>query len=615
MDDGDGDLFGNPLTKRPTWMDWATGGNQESVESGDDHNGSSHNRSVESQSANLTPPSSTNPTSPPDYHCSMSESPSSWHTPFQKARPGLITVIRCALAANTQLCIVLICFCCSYAYIVSMSKVYNEHDIWQACLVRTGQFEQKTDLSFVQAAAALGLQVVVYSFASMGLSLHALQHPALLPSTIPMVIYDLLAMLSFFSLQHIIPWPTQLEATAITMTKYVHSGMYKDLAMGAGICDSAYRFNQVYVLLIYSCAGLVTVVLLAVVWASHLHSKTAPSMARFGPSLKATAWPVFLSRVALAGYVVQLVAKNASASLAVDTFQTTLAPTYFPAAVASLDPTTICLVLTSMAVKRGTLARSSSAFRLGACAGVVYLATTWPGMVGAFSAIVQYELFTYHGCQTFFEGQVAWGQPDESEANRFCSYTRASFIGEAMIFVAMHAQVIACVLCFSSNRKRDLGAFNLSAPSNAQDLLFNRKPGDENYFRSSSNGSGYSGSKLSSSSHLPVSASDNAAHKSSATDSSAGQWNDTEGIEVNTGNGGVLSRVFSWGGSAATPEAASSTGGGDATNSSSATIPFPARAFTYDSAHRSSSHARMSYTRGSSKRNSAAQNRLLTGFE
>ena len=616
-DDEDGDVFGNPLTKRPTWMDWATGGGQESVESGGDNNGSSQNRSVDSRSALSSPPSSTNLSNPPAYSRARLESPSSWHTPFQKARPGLITIIRCALTANTQICTVLICFCCMYAYIVSMSKVYNGHDIWQACLVRTGQFEQKTDLSFVQAAAALGLQVVVYSFAAMGVSLHALQHPALLPSTLPMVIYDLLAMLSFFSLQHIIPWPTQLEATAITMTKYVHRGMYSDLAMGAGVCDSAYRYNQVYVLLIYSCAGLVTVVLVVVAWASHLHGKTAPSMARFGPALKATAWPVFLSRVALAGYIVQLAAKNASASLAVDTFQSTIAPTYFPAAVASLDPTTICLVLTSMAVKRGTLARSSSAFRLGACAAVVYLATTWPGMVGAVSAIVQYDLFTYHGCQTFFEGQVAWGQPDESQANRFCSYTRASFIGEALIFVAMHAQVVACVLCFSSNRKRDLGAFNLSAPRNAQDLLFNRKPGDEDYFRNSSlDESGYGANKakdLKPSSCTRTHAKDSATlNDPSSRNSSADLGKESDGIEVSSNNGGVLSRVFSWGGSAATPEATSGTGGDP--DASPATIPFPARAFTFDSAQRSSTHARKSYVRGGA-RNSVAEERLLTGFE
>ena len=48
-------------------------------------------------------------------------------------------------------------------------------------------------------------------------------------------------------------------------------------------------------------------------------------------------------------------------------------------------------------------------------------------------------------------------------------------MGEMVIFAAMHAQVVACVLCFASNRKRDLGAFNLAAPSNTQDLLFNQK--------------------------------------------------------------------------------------------------------------------------------------------
>ena len=50
------------------------------------------------------------------------------------------------------------------------------------------------------------------------------------------------------------------------------------------------------------------------------------------------------------GYVVSLVGKAMSSSMAITTFQDTLAPTYYPAATTSLDPTTIFLVLSSMAV-------------------------------------------------------------------------------------------------------------------------------------------------------------------------------------------------------------------------------------------------------------------------
>lgn len=36
--------------------------------------------------------------------------------------------------------------------------------------------------------------------------------------------------------------------------------------------------------------------------------------------------------------------------------------------------------------------------------------------------------------------QVSWGLPDAHDADLFCAYSRASFIGELIIFVAMHAQ-------------------------------------------------------------------------------------------------------------------------------------------------------------------------------
>ena len=40
----------------------------------------------------------------------------------------------------------------------------------------------------------------------------------LLRATIPMVLYNIMCIISYYSLQHIIPWPTQLEATLVSMS-------------------------------------------------------------------------------------------------------------------------------------------------------------------------------------------------------------------------------------------------------------------------------------------------------------------------------------------------------------------------------------------------------------
>ena len=105
--------------------------------------------------------------------------------------------------------------------------------------MRVGRFEREKDLSFVSAATGYGCQVAVYSTAAVIIVTHALHHTALLPSTLPMVIYQILCILAFFSLQHIIPWPPQLEATLVSMSKYVHPGMYDSLRMGA-TCDGEF---------------------------------------------------------------------------------------------------------------------------------------------------------------------------------------------------------------------------------------------------------------------------------------------------------------------------------------------------------------------------------------
>ena len=90
---------------------------------------------------------------------------------------------------------------------------------------------------------------------------------------------------------------------------------------------------------------------------------------------------------------------------------------------------------------RGSLARSSSAFRLGAGAAVVFLATIWPSFVSSTAVVWRYKLFTGHGCRSFFEGQLAWGDPNSAEASTFCNATRISFAGTCLIFLCMHCQV------------------------------------------------------------------------------------------------------------------------------------------------------------------------------
>ena len=339
-------------------------------------------------------------------------------------------------------------------------------------VVRVGGMEQQTDLSFISAAAGYGCQVAVYSTASIIIVSHALHHTALLPSTVPMVVYQVLCILSYFSLQHVIPWPTELEATLVSMTIYVRPSMYDGLHMGA-TCDGAYKFNLAYLILNFASLVLVILVLSIAIYADVLRRKTLPAArVGFAMKLKLAKWPQLISQLTVAGYIVSLVGKTMCASMAINTFQSTIASTFYPGAQTSLDPTTIFLVLTSMAVIRGSLASSSSAFRLGAGSSVVFVATLWPSFVSACAVVVKYELFTEHGCQKFFEGQLAWGVPDKRQSRVFCTATRTSFVGTCIIFLCMHAQVIACIACFSANRKKNLGDLGLAPPPNAHDMIY-----------------------------------------------------------------------------------------------------------------------------------------------
>ena len=86
---------------------------------------------------------------------------------------------------------------------------------------------------------------------------------------------------------------------------------------------------------------------------------------------------------------------------------------------------TIFLVVTNMAVVRGSVFRSSSAFRVGCGTALLYSATLWPGMVSAVTLFWKYNLFTADGCRTFIGGTKAqWGFPDDHELLNYCQATQ-----------------------------------------------------------------------------------------------------------------------------------------------------------------------------------------------
>ena len=52
---------------------------------------------------------------------------------------------------------------------------------------------------------------MAYSNFAIAFGYQALNYAALIPSSIPMVLYNILVIVSYYSLSHIIPWPNQLE--------------------------------------------------------------------------------------------------------------------------------------------------------------------------------------------------------------------------------------------------------------------------------------------------------------------------------------------------------------------------------------------------------------------
>lgn len=249
----------------------------------------------------------------------------------------------------------------------------------------------------LEALGYIGFQAVIFSIVAHGALNRALRHPSWLPATLALMIWCIFAILTYYTINPIIPIPAQTNATSLIFMMYAKMHIFNDINDGDNNCDRAYKYIWVYLTLIIAIILNVFLSLLVgfrAEWA-RLH---APNRKTFQP-LHGTLPPVIVCSIGIMFYLLVCFSKLSASFVmmraiheydksreeaAQDKDRLWFDDYFFPFQKGSLDITSLLFISTFMSVIRGYSRQSVSAFRLAAGTAFAYALTAYPSLTGAY---------------------------------------------------------------------------------------------------------------------------------------------------------------------------------------------------------------------------------------
>lgn len=268
--------------------------------------------------------------------------------------------------------------------------------------------------NFLAGLSYVGVQSIIFS-AIAHASLHkALRQPSWLASTIALMFWFLVAILTYYTISPILPVPNSINSTLFSYLYYSSdSDKFNDLNNGQNRCDEAFRYVWLYLILVLLIALTVFIGALIAIYAEVIRYKS-PNKPSY-THLHATGAPVYLSIFGVLCYALFIIAKLVTAVTEmdgvsvynVDVSQASgvwYRENWFPFTVATLDISTVVAVFGLMSVIRGYTVQSISAFRMALIAGIVYTISIYPGLVGAYSFYFYNNFQDGNTCYNYFLG-------------------------------------------------------------------------------------------------------------------------------------------------------------------------------------------------------------------
>lgn len=249
----------------------------------------------------------------------------------------------------------------------------------------------------LEALGYIGFQAVIFSIVAHGSLNRALRHPSWLPATLALMVWCMFAILTYYTVNPIIPIPAKTNATTIIFMMYSKMHIFNDINDGDNNCNKAFTYMWVYLAVILAIilnVFLSLLVGLRAEWA-RLH---APNRKTFQP-LQGTVFPVVVCCISIVFYLLNCFSKLSASKIILDAIhdydssreETALSGEkvwfddyFFPFQKGSLDISSLLFISTFMSIIRGYSRQSVSAFRLAAGTAFAYALTAYPGLVGAY---------------------------------------------------------------------------------------------------------------------------------------------------------------------------------------------------------------------------------------
>lgn len=393
--------------------------------------------------------------------------PSEVFRPLDDALPLFFKLLKLVSFSMLILVIINVVLSSVYGYLYGNIEHLKE-GTWEYCLGAVGtSTSSSTSTTFLKAVASQCVQTIIFSTLTLTTIFRAFNHEEWLPSSISFVVYTLFGAICYFPTYPIIPYPSQMTASIVSLTSFIHPAMY----LNNTVCDHAYRLNAFFLSVQYITAFfMLALFLLAVV--AEIVRQLSPKPDH-GPQLTGIKFPLMIAYISFFSFFIGLIARGHACiiTLSLANINSPAYPTY-PFTSASLEASTIFLVVSTMSVFRGNTLHSASAFRLSFVCAVMYVILLYPTIVNGFKMFDLNKLWDHDNCRDFFM-ETTFYSPQDYQANQLCTDTRVIFVSQLISFFLMHFQSVFCGYVFFKNRHQFKTPISISSNQEFKNRISN----------------------------------------------------------------------------------------------------------------------------------------------
>lgn len=252
----------------------------------------------------------------------------------------------------------------------------------------------------------------------MGALNFAFNNPTWLPVSISLLLWNVFAVLTFYTVNPVLPVPNQINSTLLTLLQLISTKeKFTDLNNGDNQCDKAFNYMSASIFFIVVIFFIIFVNFVVAILAE-IFKLRDPNKPHYEP-LQHTTFPVVIALFAAFFYFLLTVGKSYGSTIALNSIGNFNIPLqdagqyniwyptiWFPFTQPGLDLGTLLYISSFMLIVRGYSVQSLSSFLIAAPLALVYSLAAYPPAVGSFEFLRLNNFGDWNSCwQYFYSGK------------------------------------------------------------------------------------------------------------------------------------------------------------------------------------------------------------------